>query len=273
MAAAGRKSGREKPARGASRGNGGEAAKQPQRRHSVQSVARAFDVINVLKDASGPMSALEISRATGLDRTVVHRLLRSICEEGMAVEERGTFRLGPEPVLLAHRYLDNLLVRRLALPYLVDLQTNVVGDLPNTVSLSIPVRDVVTVIERIWTPTAPLGVVLDVGDTVAIDRTAAGRALLPYYPVTEVEELLGDERFAAVAETLEEVRAADGIGIAHGEVHRGVDGVAAAIRSRRSQPIAAIVVSGPDLGDEVAYDSALAGHLRRAADAVGQSIP
>lgn len=249
------------------------AEKGASRRNSVQSVARAFEVLNVLKDAAEPMSALEISRATRLDRTVVHRLLRSICEGGMALEDRGTFRLGPEPVLLAHRYLDNLLVRRLALPYMLDLQTNVVGEMPNTVSLSIAVRDVVTVIERIWTPSAPLGVVLDVGDTVPVDRTAAGRALLAYLPAEDVVRLLGEERYAAVVETLEQVRSADGIGLTHGEAHRGVDAVAAAIRSRRSQPIAAIAVSGPDLGDELAYDSPLAGHLRRAADAIGQSIP
>jgi IclR family acetate operon transcriptional repressor len=243
------------------------------RRNAVQSVARAFDVLNVLKDATEPMSALQISRATGLDRTVVHRLLRSICEGGMALEDRGTFRLGPEPVLLAHRYLDNLLVRRLALPYMLDLQTNVVGEQPNTVSLSIPVRDVITVIERIWTPSAPLGVVLDVGDTVPIDKTAAGRALLAYLSADELERLLGSERAGAMAETLEQVRAADGIGLTHGEAHRGVDAVAAAIRSRRSRPVATIAVSGPDLGDELAYDSPLAGHLRRAADAIGQSLP
>ena len=96
------------------------------RRAVVQSVGRAFEILEILKDATVPMSALELARATGLDRTVVHRLLRTLSQHGMTIEERGTFRLGPSSVLLAHRYLDNLLVRRLALPYLLDIQA---GDL------------------------------------------------------------------------------------------------------------------------------------------------
>lgn len=243
------------------------------RRTVVQSVGRAFDVLDVLKAATAPMSALEVARASGLDRTVVHRLLRSVSERGMAVEERGRFRLGPQSVLLANRYLDNLLVRRLALPYMVELQTTVVADRPNTVSLSIPIGDVITVIERIWTPSAPLGVVLETGDTNPIDRSAAGRAMLAYYEEKDARAVLGDDRYGLIADALARVRDADGVGTAHNEVHQGLDGVAAVIRSRRAQPIAAIAISGPDLGDELADDSSLAGHLRRAAATVGQSIP
>jgi IclR family transcriptional regulator, acetate operon repressor len=242
------------------------------RRALVQSVARAFEILDILKDATVPMSALEIARATGLDRTVVHRLLRTLSQEGMTIEERGAFRLGPASVLLAHRYLDNLLVRRLALPYLLDVQGTAIGERPWTVTLSIPVGDVSTVIERIWTRAVPLGMVLDIGDTFPIDRGAAGRSVLAYYPEARARELLGDERFEAVAPILEQVREAGGVALSRGEARPGVYAVAAAIMSRRDQPVAAISVSGLDLGDELGYDTALAGELRRAAHAVGQTL-
>lgn len=213
-------------------------------RSSVQSVERAFDILDVLRAAAGPMSALEVAKVTGLDRTVVHRQLRTLAQRGMTVEEGGSFRLGPASVLLASRYVDSLLVRRLALPYLLELDERVIGDRPWTASLSIPVGDVTVVVERIWTRSTPLGLVLDVGDTHPIDLGAAGRCL----------------------------REPGGVALSHGEASPGVYAVAAAIRSQREHPVAAVAVSGADLGEELAYDSALALELRRAAHAIGRGI-
>jgi IclR family acetate operon transcriptional repressor len=242
------------------------------RRSTVQSVARAFEVLRILGQAAVPMPALEIAKAGGLDRTVVHRLLRTLSRQGMVLEERGSFHLGPATMLLAHGYLDNLLVRRLALPYLLDIQGSVVGDRPWTVSMSIPVGELTTVIERIWTRAAPLGMVLDIGDTFPIDRGAAGRCVLAFQPEAEAKALIGADRYAAVAPILERVREAGGVAVSRGEAREGVYAVAAAIRSRRGAPVAAIAVSGLDLGEELGDDTPLAGHLRRAAQGVGQSL-
>jgi IclR family acetate operon transcriptional repressor len=243
------------------------------RRSTVQSVERAFEILNLLREASLPMSALEIAKVTGLDRTVVHRLLRTLALEGMAIEDRGAFRLGPASVLLAHRYLDNLLVRRLALPYLVEIQTGTIGEKSWTVTLSIPVGDVSTVIERIWTRSVPLGMVLDIGDTFPIDRGAAGRSVLAFYPEDEARALIGDERYGAVEPVLARAREAEGVALSRGEARAGIYAVAAAIISRRGVPVASLSVSGLDLGDELGDDSALAGTLRRAAQAIGQTLP
>lgn len=234
------------------------------RRATVQSVDRAFDILGVLRDAAAPMSALEVAKRAGLDRTVVHRLLRTLAQHGMTVEEGGSFRLGPASVLLASQYVDSLLVRRLALPFLLELEERVIGARPWTASLSIPVGEVTVVVERIWTRSVPLGLVLDVGDTHPIDRGAAGRCLLAYQP--------RPDRYPAITEMLEQVRDAGGVALSRGEASPGVFAVAAAIRSRRGHPVAAIAVSGADLGDELAYDSALALDLRRAAHAIGQGL-
>jgi DNA-binding IclR family transcriptional regulator len=244
----------------------------PPQRSSVQSVGRAFEILDILKDAAHSMSALEIARAAGLDRTVVHRLLRTLSDRGMTVEDRGGYALGPASVLLANRYVDNLLIRRLALPYLLDLHAGAVGEKPWPLTLLIPVGDLATVIERIWARSAPLGMVLDIGDTLPIDRAAAGRAVIAYRRKDEVRALLGDERWQAVGPTLERVREADGIAFSHGDVLAGVHAMAAAIRSRRGHAVAAIAVSSLELSDEFSERSPLAGQLRRAAHAVGQLL-
>jgi IclR family acetate operon transcriptional repressor len=242
-------------------------------RSSVQSVTRAFTLLDILKDSSVAMSALEVARASGLDRTVVHRLLRTLAGTGMVVEERGSYRLGPASVLLANRYLDNLLVRRLALPYLLELQGNAVGEKPWPVTLLIPVGPVVTVVERIWTRSVPLDMVLDIGDTFPIDLAAAGRVLLAYREEDQARTLIGDERYEAVAPTLERVREVGGVGLSRGEAIPGINAMAAAIRSRRGHAVGAIAVSGVDLGDQLSDESMLAGQLLRSARAVGQSLP
>jgi DNA-binding IclR family transcriptional regulator len=242
------------------------------RRSAVQSVSRAFAVLDVLKDSSVAMSALEIARASGLDRTVVHRLLRTLAEHDLVVEERGSYSLGPAWVLVAHRYLDNLLVRRLALPYMLDFQAAAIGDKPWAVTLMIPVGDLVTVVERIWTRGVPLTSVLEIGDTFPVDLAAAGRAVLAYRPPEEVRALIGDERYDAVAPVLERVREAQGVALSRGEAMPGVYAIAAAIRSRRGHPVSSIAVAGLDLGDQLSDESALAMQLRRSAQAVGQSL-
>jgi IclR family transcriptional regulator, acetate operon repressor len=209
---------------------------------------------------------------SGLDRTVVHRLLRTLAEYGMVVEGRGTYGLGPSSLLLANRYIDTLLVRRLALPYLLDLQATAIGNRPWTATLMIPVGDVATVAERIWSHTTPLDMVLDIGDTFPIDLAAAGRCVLAYSSEEEVRDLVGDERYEAVASTLERVRQADGIGLSRGEAAHGICAIAAAIRSRGGRAVAAVAVAGLDLGDQLSHDSKLAAHVRRSAHAVGRSL-
>jgi IclR family acetate operon transcriptional repressor len=242
-------------------------------RSSVQSVARACDILVILGASNVPLSALEIARASGLDRTVVHRLLRTLAECDIVFEERGTYGIGPASLLLANRYLDQLFVRRLALPYLLDLQASAIGDEPWTVTLMIPVGDVATVVERIWTRSAPLGMVLEIGDTFPIDRAAAGRSVLAYRQEETVRALIGDDRYATVAPILVGVRERGGLALSRGEAVGGVYALAAAIRSRRGRAVAAVAVSGVELGDQLAYDSLLAVQLRRTAQAIGQALP
>jgi IclR family acetate operon transcriptional repressor len=243
------------------------------RRSVVQSVARAFDLLNLLRDATSPMSVQEIARSAGLDRTVVHRLLRTLQQQDIVLEERGLFRLGPASILLANRYLDDLLVRRLALPYMVELQSGDIADRPWTATLSVAVGDVSAVIERIWTPTTPLDLVLSVGDTFAMHTTATGRSMLAYYTRDKLVETVGEARATELEPVLDSVRAAGGVGVSRGEAVPGVQAIAAAILSRRQVPIASVSVSGVDLGEQIDMASPLASTLRRAAGAIGQMIP
>jgi IclR family acetate operon transcriptional repressor len=249
-----------------------DGAAQGGRRSTVQSVGRAFDILNLLRDSAAPMSVQEIARGTELDRTVVHRLLKSLLRQSMVIEERGLFRLGPASILLANRYLDDLLVRRLALPYLVELQANDIADHPWTATLSVAVGGVSAVIERIWTPRTPLDLVLTVGDTFPMHSTATGRSMLAYYEPEALLHTIGRDRAEELEPVLQDVRDSGGIGLSRGEAVPGVEAIAAVILSRRRVPVASLSVSGVDLRGHLDAASPLASTLRRAAGAIGQML-
>src|SRR5260370_815377 len=88
-------------------------------RSAVPWVWRACERRTLVRDARAPMSVRETARGAELARTVVPRLLPTLQQQDIVLGERGLSRLGPASILLANSYLDNLLVRRLALPYMV----------------------------------------------------------------------------------------------------------------------------------------------------------
>src|SRR4051794_15320511 len=91
------------------------------RRSLVQAGLRAFGILDILRASPSPMTVQEIATQADLDRTVTHRLVKSLLMQAVVVEDRGAFRVGPATVLLANRYIDDLLVRRLALPYMIEI--------------------------------------------------------------------------------------------------------------------------------------------------------
>lgn len=245
--------------------------KEQDRRSIVQSVDRAFEVLRVLRNATGPMSALDIAEAAKLDRTVVHRLLKTLLNWNMVLEETTGFRLGAGTVLLANRYFENLLVRRLAIPHLLEVQSKVIADRPWSLSLSIPVEDRLGIVERIWASNTPINLALDRGDMYAIDETAVGRCILAYYDEAYVRRLIGDRRYKLVASDLEETRKAEGVRASTSK--SGTQVVGTVIRMRNGQPIGGIGVIGHDLGEDFGTYTRLANRLREAANAIGLSLP
>jgi DNA-binding IclR family transcriptional regulator len=229
-------------------------------------------LLRAIQAKHGTSTVLDLSEETGIDRTVTHRLLKTLTRHEMVAEESGSYGLGPEAVLLANSYVDSMQVRRIALPYMLEMQSHDIANSSWTVSLSIPVGAVSAVIERIWTPTTPLDIVLSSGDSFALTATATGRSILAYYTPEKAADTVGDTAFAEIEPLLETVRQSGGIGISRGEAVVGVDGIAAAIRAADGTPIAALGVSGIDLGEQLLPDSKIANKLRRNVLAIGRML-
>jgi IclR family acetate operon transcriptional repressor len=224
--------------------NGATGVGDDARRTTVQAVERAVDLLGELATTTAPASALQLARATGLDRTVVHRLLRTLAGRGLVREEDGRYALGPATAQLGYAYVDGLDFRRPALMYGTDLAQQIV-ERPWMVSIGAPIDDEVVLIDRIWGPRTQLNTILDIGTRLAFDGSALGRTMLAYLDVDDVVRLVGDERARAVARRLAEIRRRDGVDVATDEVQPGVVGVAAVVRDPAGRPVGSMAIAGP----------------------------
>lgn len=237
----------------------------------VQVIDRSIVLLRTLTSLKHGASALDLARQTGIERSTIHRLLKTLTYWGL-IESRGaTYHIGPESLIYSAAYLNRLNLRRLALPYAIELQ-RMIGERPAIVSLSVPVGDQVVLIERMWTPATPLNVIVDLADQFAIEGSPSGRAILATYSEAVALGILGDERYAQALPGLQLIRDEQNFAFGHGEFKPGLSSVAFPIRAAGAQALGALVVAGLDMEEETHPQSALAAHLRRACEGIAAHL-
>lgn len=78
----------------------GNSVAKAESRGEVQSVARAGRLMTQVVDAPDGLTLTELTAATTLNISTVHRLLRTLCSEGLLCRDPATERFLPGPVLL-----------------------------------------------------------------------------------------------------------------------------------------------------------------------------
>lgn len=237
----------------------------------VQVIDRSIVLLRALANLKHGASALDLARLTGIERSTIHRLLKTLHHWGL-IESRGAiYHIGPESLIYSAAYLNRLNLRKLALPYAIELQ-RVIGERPAIVSLSVPVGDQVVLIERMWTPATPLNVIVDLADQFPIEGSPSGRAVLATYSQAQALHVLGEERYARALPTLEQIRREQDFAFGHGEFKPGLSSVAFPIRVDGGQALGAVVVAGLDMEAETHPASPLAAHVRRACEGIAAQL-
>src|SRR4051812_44962214 len=90
--------------------------------YGIRAVERAFLVLRVLRDASGPCSLPSIASASGLSVTTTYRLLRTLESEGVVETHDQGYTLGVGVLELADAFSRQQDVIRVARPYLASLR-------------------------------------------------------------------------------------------------------------------------------------------------------
>lgn len=239
-----------------------------QSRSRVQSVSRACELLRLLETMPvEDASVVTLARISGLDRTVVYRLLRTLVDNGMVSESGGRYAVGARAATLSLAYVDQFGLRQAALPYAVELHTTLV-DTPWIVSLAVPAADCAILIERLWTPKAPLSTLIDLGTRLSLPRSSIGRCFLAY-GVGLTPELAAN---AELSQRLADIRAGHGVEYSFGEIRPGIGALASIVLDRQGVPVGAVCVSGSDIQPVLSRDSTLAQRLVRTAASIGQAL-
>lgn len=232
---------------------GGVASRESVESAPTSSLSKGLLVVEALIESENPVSLSTLVRNTGLPKTTVHRLVGVLLERGWVKETGRGYGLGYVPLRAAASIENSLDVRQEAHPFLCKLR----DELEETVHLAALDQECrVVYLEKLVPRSQAVGLMQSrVGWTAPAYCTGVGKAMLACLSENAVESFFRNVQFVPyTAKTivsradfeveLERVRRA-GYAICDGEHEHGVSCIAAAIRNRHGDPIAAISVSGP----------------------------
>ncbi len=216
------------------------------------SLAKGIKLIEVLADTGRAMGVSELSRALGLDKSTVYRLLITLKSRGYVEQDPETrkYAVGPRMIAVSSRVLGNNDVYLQARPVMKRL----LQETRETVHLGMLMEDQVMYIAQEISPEV-VSVNTEIGQREPLHCTAVGKALVAFLAEEEREAILrrldfrrytsrtitDPERFRAHCE---EIRAL-GYAVDDEELHPGVRCIAAPIRGYDGGVMASLGISGP----------------------------
>lgn len=215
---------------------------------SVQSLQRAFDLLERLADAGGEAGLSELATASGLPLPTIHRLIRTLVALGYVRQHANRrYALGARLIRLGEH--ASLQFGTWARPLLAEL----VDELGETANLAVLERDEVVYVAQVPSRHS-MRMFTEVGRRLLPHGTGVGKAMLAGLPAEDVRELLRRTGMPAYTEHTHTdpdrlVRhlatiAAQGYALDEAEQELGVRCVAVAVPG--SPVPAAVSVSGPE---------------------------
>jgi len=213
----------------------------------VQSVDRAFSLIEHLADGGGSLTLSELGARSGLPMPTIHRLLRSLVAQGYVRQEPSRqYAIGPRMIRLGEAATRTL--GSWATPHLAEL----VERFGETTNMAMRDGDAAVYVAQVPSPRA-MRMFTEVGRTVMLHCTGVGKAIMSLESDDEVEATLRrtgmpartEHTITTIPKMLDELAAvrARGYSIDDGEQELGVRCVAVPIPGLPFR--AAVSVSGP----------------------------
>ncbi|MCX7660314.1 MAG: IclR family transcriptional regulator [Caldimonas manganoxidans] len=215
----------------------------------VQSFARGLAVVRTFSGEAPAQTISEVAERAGLTRAGARRILLTLQHLGYVQAEGRLFRLTPKILDLGFAYLSSLPLWNLAEPVMEDL----VADIKE--SCSAAVLDDTDIVYVLRVPTHKIMAInLGVGSRLPAYCTSMGRVLLAGLPDAELDgRLAASELLKRTPKTetdptrlralIEQVRV-QGWALVAEELEEGLVSLAAPIRGRNGEVVAAINVSG-----------------------------
>lgn len=214
---------------------------------SVQSIERAFGLLEMMADAGGMLGLSQLATASGLPLPTIHRLVRTLVDLGYVRQEPSRqYVLGPKLIRLGETSSRMLSVW--ARPHL----THLVDQFGESANMAMLDGDQIVYLAQVQSRHS-MRMFTEVGRRVLPHCTAVGKAILSQLPETEVRDLLHRTGMPKHTETtitdVEEFTTqlhkaqADGYALDEGEQEQGVRCVAVPVPDAPSR--LAMSISGP----------------------------
>lgn len=221
-------------------------------RNLVQTIERVDQLLGILGKATQALSLGELAEAVGLPKGTTHRLLSSLIYFNYAQQDpvgRG-YRLGFKLVTLGNYLLDQIDLRKVAQPHLLELAQRT----EETANLTVLDQGEALYIDKIQLSSSGLHMSASIGYRAPLHCSAMGKVLLAHQPDAMIDRIISRGLPRRTAKTitdgdrlkthLQTVRS-EGYALDDEEHSDGVRCVAAPIRNMHGEVVAAISVSAP----------------------------
>ncbi|MBF8190618.1 IclR family transcriptional regulator [Nonomuraea sp. K274] len=244
-----------------------------------ETLRKALLILDVLRTSESALSARELAVQVDLPKSTAQRLLQSLEESRMAVQDPVSrkYRLGPRTLTLGMAYRERLDLRNVALPHMRALRDAT----DETVGLSVAVGRERMFIEEVQSQ-SELRTHSELGVPYPLWTGAPGRVLLAHLPAAEVESVLASgcegawqaiepPTKDAFLDRLAAIRS-KGQDRAYDETIKGVSALAAPVYDASSRVAAALSVSGPSGRMSDAEMDRIEGDVLRTAQLISRSL-
>ncbi len=222
-------------------------------KQTVQSVERAFQILDVLRENGGGMGIRNIAKEVNLNTTTTHRLLKTLAKLGVVHQDpySRSYQLAPKIILYGKAVLDSYDFIKVAHPFLGEL-SKTVGE---TVFMAIHDNFELVYIDHVDSLDHILRMTPQIGRRQPLHCTALGKVLLAHMQSNQLQNFLEINNLVRLTENtitdpcklqaeLEKVRN-QGYAIDLEETEVGICCVAAPVKHRDGHVVAAVSVSGP----------------------------
>jgi IclR family transcriptional regulator, pca regulon regulatory protein len=223
------------------------------KKSSVQSLAKAFRLLEAIAASEAEMTLSEIAAAADLDPGTTHRMLNTLIELGyIARAENRRFALTLKVLDLGFHAIGRNDMRAIARPLLRSL----VGEVSEAASIGVLSGSDVLYVERMRAGLTRLGVDIRVGTLIPAATTMIGWSILAALPDTELDRVMKlqsrqrDDHGVAPPPDLHARLAAirtQGYALSESHISSGLTVLAVPVRDQDGYPVAGLSVAAPSI--------------------------
>ena len=219
----------------------------------LKSLARGFRLLDVVCTSPVSFGLSELARECGFNISHIQRLSHTLQELGVIDRDPKTkkFRIGPKMIALAAAVMQNIELKKIALPIMDELS----NDINEVVGLGVISGNDLLLIEIILNTQQILNISLSPGEVVPVYATAMGKIILAHLPPSELDTILQNieltsltsNTITSVNELRKQLKQAKetGFAVAFDESSYGLSSIAMPVRDNRGLVIAALSVMVP----------------------------